>query len=387
MTDDLTPSDKVSSQIINSDLNGPLARYRAMIAAGDIHPDPAQVLAIEKLQLLANRLSSYKPPKKTDLFSFFTRRKGAIPDGLYIFGGVGRGKTMLMDLFYETVDFQPKQRVHFHEFMAEVHQAIGEKRKTKDGDPIPYVAQDIAKKGLLLCFDEFHVTDIADAMILWRLFAGLFEHNVVIVATSNVQPKDLYKDGLNRNAFLPFIDLIEERMELFALEAKQDYRLEKFRGEQLYFSPLDDNALEGVNMLFRKLTRGETGHPYELHVKGRSLPVREVAMGVARFDFAELCDAPLGSIDYITIARTFHTVVLENIPILEAHRRNAARRFNTLIDTLYDHGVGLVVSAEAEPEDLYPQGDGAFLFERTVSRLNEMRSMEYLRSRKIDFLK
>lgn len=364
---------------------GPLVRYRAMLDAGDIAPDPAQYLAVEKLQLLANRLAIYKPPKKTDFFSFFTRRHGAVPDGLYMFGGVGRGKTMLMDLFFETVDFPLKRRVHFHEFMAEVHDMIGDMRKSKKGDPILYVAKDLAKRSLLICFDEFHVTDIADAMILWRLFSALFAHNVVIVATSNVRPADLYKDGLNRNAFLPFIELLEERMEVLELEAAKDYRLEKFRDEKLYFTPVDAAAQAGMDAIFQKLTCQVTGAPYELQVKGRTIYVREAAFGVARFTFAELCEVPLGSLDYLAIARSFHTVLIENVPVMGKHQRNEARRFNTLIDTLYDHKVGLVVSAEAEPEGLYPTGDGAFLFERTASRLNEMRSEAYLQSRKVKF--
>ena len=357
---------------------GLLPKYRDMVNSGEIQPDSAQYLAVEKLQLLANRLANYKPPRRTDLFSFFTRKQGEVPQGLYVFGGVGRGKTMLMDLFFNTVQFEPKMRVHFHEFMQDIHNAVGEARKTSNGDPIEDVAQNISKKALLLCFDEFHVTDIADAMILGRLFEFLFEYNVVVVATSNVMPSGLYKDGLNRDYFLPFIKLLEERMEVLELEAAKDYRSEKLEGEKLYFSPLNSDSEKFIREMFFKLTGQKHGTPCELIVKGRKLYVPEVALGVARFDFSDLCKNPLGAADYLKIAHSFHTIIVENIPVLKPSERNVARRFNTLIDALYDNSVGLIISAEAEPSFIYTEGDDVFLFERTVSRLIEMRSPEYM---------
>jgi cell division protein ZapE len=301
-----------------------------------------------------------------------------VPRGLYIFGRVGRGKTMLMDLFFEAVPFEKKRRVHFHEFMTEVHDLIAAARKEAEGDLVPVVAERIAREAPLLCFDEFHVTDIADAMILGRLFAGFFEHGTVIVATSNVAPQDLYKDGLNRKLFLPFIELIEEKMEVLELESAKDYRLDRLRGEPLYFSPLGEPATAGIRDAFHKLTGVTHGQSQDILVKGRTLTVPEAAQGVARFTFAELCGRPLGANDYLTIARHFHTVIIEDVPLLGRDRRDEARRFNTLVDTLYDQGTGLIVSAAAEPDDLYVEGDGADLFKRTASRLMEMRSESYL---------
>jgi cell division protein ZapE len=356
-------------------------RYRRMVGYGEIASDPAQALAVEKLQLLSNRLARYAPPAKTDIFSFFTRKSGATPRGLYLFGRVGRGKTMLMDLFFDTVPFAKKRRRHFHEFMGETHELIAEVRKSNAGDPVPHVAGIIAREAPLLCFDELHVTDIADAMILGRLFAVLFERGTVIVATSNVPPSDLYKNGLNRSLFLPFIELIEMKMEVLELEAKRDYRLDRLTGMPLYFTPLGPEADAEIRKAWRMLTGREHGEPATLPVKGRTIEVPEAAMGVARFTFADLCTKPLGPNDYLAIARNFHTIIIENVPVLIPLRRNEARRFNTLVDTLYDQRCGLIVSAEAEPDRLYPEGDGADLFLRTASRLMEMRSEGYLSAR------
>lgn len=357
---------------------GPLRRYREMVESGAIVADSAQFLAAEKLQLLANRLAHYDPPAKTDFFSFFTRRGGAVPEGLYIFGGVGRGKTMLMDIFFETVPFAAKRRVHFHEFMADAHERIARVRKKHEGDPIPAVAKEIAGEARLLCFDELHVTDIADAMILGRLFAGLFEHHVVVVATSNAAPEELYRNGLNRPLFEPFIELVGEKMEVLQLEAAADYRLEKLQGTELYFTPADAKAARAMRAAFERLTGRKRGAPAALRVKGREVAVPEAAMGVACFDFDDLCRKPLGPGDYLAVARAYHTLLIENVPVMGKERRNEARRFINLIDTLYDNGVRLVASAAAEPDALYREGDGAELFERTASRLIEMRSQAYI---------
>ncbi len=357
-----------------------LERYRGMVREGRIAADPMQALAAEKLQLLANRLARYTAPAKTDFFSFFTRKRGEVPRGLYLFGPVGRGKTMLMDLFFETVPFERKRRVHFHEFMIEVHELIATARKQQDGDLVPVVAERIAREAPLLCFDEFHVTDIADAMILGRLFSGFFEQGMVVVVTSNTAPSELYNGGLNRNLFLPFIELIEEKMEVMELEAAKDYRLDRLLGEPLYFTPLNGAADSHIRETFQKLTGVAQGHSQHILVKGRMLAVPEAAHGVARFTFAELCGKPLGANDYLAVSRHFHTVIIENVPILRRDRRDEARRFNTLIDTLYDQGTGLIISAAAEPDRLYTEGDGAQLFRRTASRLMEMRSESYLRT-------
>lgn len=354
-----------------------LELYRERLELGELEEDAAQAEAAELLDDLAARLAAWHPGR-VKLLSIFSRPRPNSPRGLYVHGSVGRGKTMLMDLFFEAVDFTPKTRHHFHEFMAGVHERIGRARHAVDGDPIPYVASEMAAEAGLLCFDEFHVTDIADAMILGRLFKGLFEKGVVVVATSNREPADLYKNGLNRQLFLPFIHLIEDHLDVFELRSAKDFRLEKLAGLPLYFSPVDEAARREMDNHWRRLTGGHPGEPRILEVMGRQVPVPLASMGVARFDFVDVCDRPLGANDYLHIAHAFHTVILDGVPVLNATRRNEARRFITLIDTLYDNGVCLILSAEAEPCDLYPKGDGADLFERTSSRLMEMRSAAYL---------
>jgi cell division protein ZapE len=361
------------------------ARLEDRIAAGTLKADPAQWLVAEHLDRLADKLVASRGKRAWPFRGVFGGRSAG-PDrwihGLYIHGKVGRGKTMLMDAFYETVAFEPKRRVHFHAFMAEIHDLIAEERgRSTHGDPIPRVAAAIAKRCSLLCFDEFHVTDIADAMILGRLLRGLFDHDVVLVATSNVRPDQLYTNGLNRDLFLPAIALLEDHMDVLELEAAADFRLQKLSGHPLYFTPNDAASADALRQAFTWLTGELSGAPAELHVKGRSLRVPEAAEGVGIFTFADLCEAALGTVDYLAVAQAFHTVILADVPILRPEQRSATRRFINLIDTLYDARVGLIVSAAAEPNDLCPDSQDAFLFERTASRLMEMRSESYLASR------
>lgn len=363
--------------------SGPVLRaYLQRITNNEIESDAAQQEAVVRLDMLARSLSLYRA-RRRGVLSWLNLGKSApqVPKGLYIHGGVGRGKTMLMDLFFEQVEFAPKTRLHFHEFMAETHEQIRAARKEEPGDPIPLAASRIADRAGLLCFDELHVTDITDAMILGRLFRVLFARNVVVVATSNAAPADLYRDGLNRALFLPFIDLIEDHMSVHVLDAQKDFRLAKLAGRQLYFSPADESARAELDAHWMRLTGVTSPSSQTIEVKGRKIEVPAAAMGVARFSFADLCARPLGSLDYLQIAHAFHTLIIADIPILTPDKRNEARRFINLIDALYDNKVGLIASAAAEPNALYPHGDGADLFERTVSRLMEMRTEQYLETR------
>ena len=364
-----------------------LERYGTMVSEGQITPDPAQSNAVDSFARLERDLRDYGLARKSSALGWlFQRRAPRPPRGLYIYGRVGRGKTMLMDLFFDTVPVKSKRRAHFHEFMADVHERIFAEREAqkaglrKTTDPLQPVADALAAEARLLCFDEFHVTDIADAMILGRLFEKLFADGVVVVATSNVKPEDLYAGGLNRALFLPFIGMIEERMEVLALDADTDYRMLKLEGVQVWHTPLNEAAHAALDAAFAKLAGPAGGHPSQIMMKGRSIPVPAAANGAARFTFQGLCEQPLGATDYLRIARTYHTVLLEGIPILDGDRRNEAKRFISLIDTFYDGGVKLIASAAAEPEALYLGTEGAEAFEwaRTVSRLHEMRSGDYL---------
>jgi cell division protein ZapE len=359
---------------------GPLAALENLVQSREIEADDAQHRVAMALDRLEQALAAWRP-RRSGLLGLLGGRSGDPPRGLYIHGAVGRGKTMLMDLFYASARSAPKRRLHFHEFMADAHDRIAAARKRVEGDPIPHVAEEIASGARLLCFDELHVTDIADAMILGRLFTGLFARDVVVVATSNARPDELYRHGLNRQLFLPFIDLIEDRMDVIELASARDFRLEKLAGRPLYFTPADARADAEMGAIWARLTGHNHGQPVELEVKGRKVHVPQASMGVARFRFGDLCERPLGSLDYLAIAHEFHTLLIDRIPCLTPARRNEARRFITLIDTLYDARVGLVASAEAEPPALYPAGDGAELFERTASRLVEMRSEAYLAGR------
>ncbi len=356
---------------------GPLFSYRARLASGELFDDPDQRLAVEKLQLLHGRLAGYNPrkPKKVGLGIFGWGRESLtqspIP-GLYIYGGVGRGKSMLMDMFFDGAPVSPKRRVHFHAFMQEIHNAIHNARQHGLKDPIIHVAQDIANSATLLCFDEMQITDITDAMIVGRLFEKLFERGVIVVATSNRHPDDLYKDGLNRQLFLPFIAEIKARMEVFHLEGGADHRKSRLSGKDTYITPPGPEASAILDQAWEDLA-GVDPAPLTLNVKGRRVLLPAFHNGVARACFADLCEVPLGAADYLAMTEVVRVLILDNIPLLSPENNNEAKRFVTLIDTLYEAGVGLICSAAAEPDALYQDGAGAFEFERTASRLSEMR--------------
>lgn len=368
---------------------GPRPRYHALVEEGALSPDPAQEEAADRLQTLHDALKGYRGPKRR----WFGDGDPA-PKGMYLWGGVGRGKTLLMDLFFNNTTHGRKRRVHFHEFMAEIHDRIAAwrasdstaKRRHKaynrnaPDDPMPPVAHDVAREALLLCFDEFHVTDIADAMILGRLFTALFNEGVVMVATSNRPPDDLYKDGLNRQLFLPFIDLLKSKLSILELQSAEDYRLAKLTAAPVYYTPLGPEADAAMDAAWARMISGGHQHREVIHLRGRKLVVQCAARGAARFTFAELCEKARGADDYLALTRRYGSVFLDHIPIMGPEKRNEAKRFSTLIDMLYDARVKLVCSADGEPEMLYPEGHGAFEFERTASRLIEMRSSDYLAS-------
>jgi cell division protein ZapE len=357
-------------------------RYDALVAAGELRPDSDQRRTAERLNRLAHELEDQ--PQRGSILWRMLRKAPEPPRGLYMWGGVGRGKSMLMDLFFSCVKMAPKRRVHFHEFMIEVHDRLRVERAREKGDPILPVAAALAEEARLLAFDEMVVNNTADAMILSRLFTALIDAGVTVVTTSNRPPKDLYKDGLNREHFLPFIALIEQRLDVLPLNGPVDYRLERLGGHPTWYSPTGQPATDSVRAAFFRLT----DYPPEdsIHVPaedlpiagGRSIHVPKSLKGVAVFSFKRLCAEARGAQDYLAIARHFHTVIVVGIPILGPERRNEAARFKTLIDALYEHKVKLLATADAEPAALYPEGDGAFEFERTISRLTEMQSRDYL---------
>jgi cell division protein ZapE len=363
------------------------AHYKALVAAGALEADPAQARAAEAFAALERQLSDYKPVRKLGLLGrLFADTDEPPPRGLYVHGEVGRGKTMLMDLFFQQSPVSHKRRAHFHEFMAEVHERIYGYRQNiargeiADGDVIALTAHAIFDEAWLLCFDEFHVTDIADAMILGRLFSKLFELGTVVVATSNVAPDDLYKGGLNRALFLPFIAEIAEHMDVLRLDARTDFRLEKLVGVKMWLVPADDGAEAALGKAWAKMTGNAPCKARDITIKGRILHVPCASHGVARFSFVDICEKPLAATDYLRLAHDYHTILIDRIPVMDYSERNAAKRFIALIDTLYDNAVKLMASAQADPLTLYRADEGVEVneFKRTSSRLIEMSSESYL---------
>ena len=343
--------------------------YESRLHAGALRLDPAQAQAVNLLADLADRLNA---PRKSFLSRIF---KTPAPRGLYLYGDVGRGKSMLMDLLFDSVTGLRKRRTHFHPFMLEVHDRLHKYRK--EGDSIPRLARELAQESRLLCFDEFHVSNIADAMILGRLFTALFEAGVTVVATSNWPPDDLYKGGLQRDRFLPFIDILKQRLNVHHLAGALDYR-HTFRQERAhYFTFAEPEAAQKLQNIFDELTDGASPASLTLPVQGRAVPIPRTAKGVAFFDFKDLCERPLGAADYLAIAECFPVVLIANVPRFTPAMRNEAARFTTLIDALYEAKSQLFMTAESPPADLCPAGDSAFAFHRTASRLAEMQGEEY----------
>lgn len=343
--------------------------YAARIADGTLRPDPAQAAVLPEFSRLHAALSV---PAKRGFF----RRKTETPKGLYLWGGVGRGKSMLMDLFVESLEGTAVRRVHFHAFMQEIHAAMHAARQRGVDDAIAPVADDVARSVRLLAFDEMQISDITDAMIVGRLFEALFGAGVTVVTTSNRIPDDLYKDGLNRQIFLPFIDLIKEKMTVWELASPTDYRQDRLGGSPVYFTPIGPEARGEIEQVWDDLTGGPASE-LVLPVKGRAVTLPAFRNGVARATFYELCGKPLGPADYLAISEAVKVLVLEDIPRLSRTNFNEAKRFVTLIDALYEAKVRLICSAAAEPEMLYIEGEGTFEFERTASRLREMQGKDW----------
>jgi cell division protein ZapE len=343
--------------------------YEALISAGKIKPDPAQHAVVKKLAQLADQLN-----KKPKLLNRIFVRARPQQRGLYIWGDVGRGKTLLMDLFFASIESLPKRRVHFHAFMQDIH---AKRSANKSDDVIADIADHMAEHAKLLCLDEMQISDIADAMIIGRLFEALQQRGVCFVTTSNLPPNQLYREGLNRQLFLPFIAKLNSALDVIALSPGQDYRLGRIAARETYITPLSSKADDEMDAVWNELTDHTQGEPFDLEVLGRKLHVPHAAHACARFTFSELCEQPLAAPDYLAIARNFRNVFIDHIPILKAAQRNEAKRFILMIDNFYDAGTRLVVTAAAQPDKLYPVGQHRAEFLRTVSRLREMQSASW----------
>lgn len=361
---------------------------KAKAASGVLTADDAQMEVAARLDRLLADLRSARPAKKKSALGWMFARGGHKPPpvrGLYVHGSVGRGKTMLMEMFFAKAPTERKRRAHFHEFMADVHARIHAHRtrlrqgETRQADPVPPVAAALFEEAELLCFDEFSVTDITDAMILARLFTELFALGCVLVATSNVEPGNLYKDGLNRGLFLPFIDLLRRHVDVVTLDSPTDYRMQKLASLPVYISPLGPQADAAMEATWHQVTGGQRAAPAEVARKGRTIAVPAAAGRVARFSFADLCERPVSAADYLAIAQKYDSIFLERVPKLGPEKRNETKRLINLVDTLYDNAVRLYVSAAAAPQDLLTERKGTegFEFDRTISRLFEMRSPDY----------
>ncbi|MBN9232697.1 MULTISPECIES: cell division protein ZapE [Phyllobacteriaceae] len=365
-------------------------RYDHLVETGAVSRDPAQERIVGRLDRLVDEIADKRLAQKSSALGWLFAKRPRAPTavkGLYVHGGVGRGKTMLMDIFFELLPVRRKRRVHFNDFMADVQDRIQKHRQArkegtvKEDDPIPPVAKALAEESWVLCFDEFSVTDIADAMILSRLFSALFANGVVLIATSNVAPRDLYRDGLNRQLFLPFIAILERHADVVTLDSDTDYRLEKLSRMPVYMTPLEADTDRRMDDTWHAVTHGHVAAPLDIPIKGRHVAVPRAVGANARFTFAELCDAPLGARDYLAIAQRFDTIFIDHVPMLDQTRRNPTKRFILLVDTLYDTKKRVVMSAEASPEKLYAGRAGvteAFEFDRTASRLIEMQSKDWL---------
>ena len=369
--------------------SGPLSALNDLVASGKMRADPEQQKALERLTVLCESLAGYRPElkpsgrggflKSLGLSSSARRSSSSVPKGLYIFGPVGRGKSMLMDLFFDHVKVAQKRRVHFHSFMQDVQKLAHDRRRSGlDGDPIPAIAKEIAATAWLLCFDEFQVDNIADAMTLGRLFDGLFKAGIVVVATSNAAPTELYKDGLQRDRFLPFLEIFAQHVEVYELDGGADYRLDRLKGRPVYHVPHDEGAKAALAKAFSDLTDGADPLPLELNVRGRKLKVPRAARSVAWYTFEELCKQPLGPADYLVLTETFHTFVVEDIPVMRPEGRNEARRLVTFIDACYEQKSKVICSAGGPPDSLYLKGVGEFEFKRCASRLIEMQAEDYI---------
>jgi len=350
--------------------------YQQRVTEGLLRDDPVQRAALPAFERVRKALAERPEQKKGGLRGLFSKSTPAPVEGLYLWGGVGRGKSMLMDLFFETVPVDRKRRVHFHAFMQEIHGRLHEVRKTGVDDAIKPVAQEVIDAVDLLCFDEMQISDITDAMLVGRLFERLFEAGVAVVTTSNRPPRDLYKNGLNRQLFLPFIDLLQERMVVKELASETDYRQDRLAGSPVYFTPLGSQARAAMDAVWADLAGGKA-EPLTLVVKSREVVLPQFASGVARADFYELCGKPLGAADYLAMAEAVRVLMVDDIPRLSRSNFNEAKRFVTLVDALYEGKVRLICSAAAEPEMLYVEGEGTFEFERTASRLREMQSVDW----------
>ncbi|HCQ66513.1 MAG TPA: cell division protein ZapE [Rhodobacteraceae bacterium] len=351
--------------------------YRTRVAEGLLNPDPAQLAVLPMLEDVRHHLEATHLKRRGILGGLFHKPED-VPMGLYLWGGVGRGKSMLMDLFVSHLGIKRKRRVHFHAFMQEVHEGMHKARQAGAEDALEPVAQALTDDIRLLALDEMQITDITDAMIVGRLFEKLFAANVVVVTTGNRPPEDLYKDGLNRQLFLPFIGMLRERLVVHELVSPTDYRLDRLVAAQTYFTPLGPTARDGVEAIWRSfIAQGQVPQQMVLRVKGRDVVLPQVCSGVARATFFDLCAKALGPGDYLAIAEAVRVLILENIPQLGRGNFNEARRFVTLIDALYEAHVKLIASAAAEPEFLYLEGEGSFEFERTASRLREMQAADW----------